>query len=139
MKNLVLAVILISITILSACEKTDSDSTYQETEENGSFATANELSQSNTFDAEINPQQDQDYFVVNTTSSISITVDGDNNLELYVNVYDENEVQIFGGDTGARGASLTQAISSDDFNGQAYIFIESAYPDDTGSYTIKFE
>lgn len=124
-----------------ACEKEDDDennqtSEFVENEPNGTFGTASELTMSDIYDAEINPAQDQDYFYIESTSNVTITIDGDSSLELYIYVYDENQTNIYTGDTGARGASLSQTISSSDFNGKLYIMIESAYPDDTGSYTI---
>jgi len=133
--------VLIFAVLLNACKKDVDDitSTYTEKEQNGTFATASELDKINTYDAKIDPAQDQDYFFIDETSDIEIIVAGDSNLELYVNAYDENQVQIYGGDTGARGASLTHTINSTEYNGKLYIFVESAYPDDTGSYTIRLK
>jgi|APSaa5957512622_1039677.scaffolds.fasta_scaffold113822_1 hypothetical protein len=132
--------LVIFVVILNSCKKDDDiTSTYTEKEPNGTFATASELDKTNTYDAKIDPAQDQDYFFIDATSNIEITVDGDNSLELYVNAYDENQVQIYGGDTGARGASLTHTINSSEYSGKLYIFVESAYPDDTGTYTIRLK
>ncbi|MCD4792686.1 MAG: hypothetical protein K8R54_05610 [Bacteroidales bacterium] len=136
--RLILTMLIAVMISFTACKKDDDkNGTFSENEQNGSFATANELLISELYDAKINPAQDQDYFFINASSDLTITVDGDSNLELYPYVYDENKVQIFGGDTGARGASLTHTIKSSEYNGKIYIMIESAYPDDTGNYTIR--
>ena len=131
---------MIFVALFSACEKEDDENNaFAEEEPNGTFATANELTLTDIYDAKINPAQDKDYFVISASKDLKLIIDGDSNLELYFYVYDENQVQIYGGDTGSRGASFTQDIASTEYNGKVYVMIESAYPDDTGNYTIKIE
>ncbi len=133
--------VLIFAVLLNACEKDDDDiiSTYAEKEQNGTFATATELDRTNTFDAKIDPAQDQDYYVIDATTDVEITIDGDENLELYLYTFNEAYTSLYNGDTGARGASLTHVASANGFNGKLYIMVESAYPGDTGSYTIRLK
>lgn len=137
----VLSLLMAATFVFSACDKTDpgDENEYTEQEPNDVFADATQLTLGETFDAEINPVQDMDYFKISTTSDVTITVDGSANIELYVKVYDGNQTQFYGGDTMARGASLTETISAADHNGQIFIMIESAYGNDTGSYTLIVE
>lgn len=121
-----------------ACETPD-DNPFQETEPNNSFSQANALTLSETYDAKISPAEDQDYFRVTTNETVQLTVDGGATLELYVYIYDQNYDNIYGGDTGARGASLSETIDPADHDGTFYIMVESAYVDDIGNYTIKVQ
>jgi len=130
---------MVVMVLMSGCKDDDDVILTGEVEPNGTFATASPLTLANTADAKISPALDVDYFVVTATSDVAITIDGDVGLELYVYVYDENQIQIYGGGTGARGASMTYTMSSSDFNGKFYIKTESAYPDDTGDYTIGLD
>ncbi len=122
----------------SACDKETTD-TFTETEPNGTFATASSLTSGDLCDAEISPSQDIDYFKVTATGALTITLDGDSSLELYITVYDQDQVVVYEDDTGSRGASLTQTINADEYDGTLYLKIESAYVDDTGTYTLKYE
>ncbi|MEA1875766.1 MAG: hypothetical protein U9N86_02780 [Bacteroidota bacterium] len=134
------ALLVVCLFALPACDSMyggDDPDTYEESEPNNNYSSATELIFAETFDAKISPAEDQDYFVYNSSSSVTITINGDSKLELYLYVYDENQINIYTGDTGARGASLNYEVKSSDFNGKFYIMVESAYPSDTGSYTIK--
>ena len=140
MKTNFLTIVAITIALafaFSGCDKETSE--FTEIEGNDSFDTASTLTIDNTYDAEINPAQDIDYFTISTTGTVSVTVAGETSLEVYVYIYDENKIEIYGGGTGLRGGSVTETIQDTEYDDKLYVKIESAYSDDTGSYTIKVE
>ena len=77
--------LMIFMALFSACEKDEDENPneFTETEQNGTFATANELTLTDSYDAKINPAQDKDYFFISASKDLKLTIDGDSNLELY--------------------------------------------------------
>jgi len=134
-------ILTIGLLLFSACDSYNvaEENEYSENEPNDVFGSANELVLNETYDAKISPAQELDYYVCNTSGARKITVDGGSGLELYVHAYNEDKAGFYDGDTMARGASITVDIKSVNYSGKFYLMIESAYPGDTGSYTIKVE
>lgn len=132
---------LICVVLFTACEKDDDENnnTFKETEQNGTFATANEIVLSETYDAKIDPIMDEDYFKVTATGNVTVTVSGESSLEVRVHCFDHNQIDFFGEDAGERGGTLTKTVSSEDYVDFFYIRVESAYGNDIGEYTIKVE
>lgn len=142
MKNLskLSLIALIFALFLVACNTEDeNENTFSETESNNEFATATDLTLGDTYDAKIDPVMDIDYFKVSATGDVKITVAGKGSLEVRVHAFTNEEIDFFGEDAGDRGATLTKTISASDYEGFFYINVESAYGNDTGTYTIKAE
>lgn len=134
--------LLIFVILFSSCEKEDeneNNNTFKETEQNGTFATANEIVLGETYDAKIDPIMDEDYFKVTSSGDVNITVAGEGSLEVRVHCFDQDQIDFFGDDAGERGGTLTKNVSSGDYEGFFYIRVESAYGNDIGDYTIKVE
>lgn len=124
----------------TSCEnEEDNANTYTESEPNDSFSTANELSMSELHDCEINPIGELDYFKITASGDVQLTVNGADNLEVRVHCYAQDEIEFWADDAGSRGGTLVHTISGSEYVGYFYITVESAYGNDTGTYTIKFE
>lgn len=125
--------------MLTAClPPTSADS--DESEPNDSFATANELTGAGTYDAQISPVGDEDYFVVVTTSDTTVTATASDDIDIYVYLYDENQNQIGTAHSETYGGTGEYVASAAEFGSRFYIFVEDAYGDSyTGAYTITLE
>ena len=136
----IITIIVVSMLVFSGCESyNEEENTFSENEPNDAFGTATVLTLGETYDAKINPIAEKDYFICTTDGTKKVTVDGGSGLELYVKAYDQDQIEFYGGDTMERGAAITFDINSTDYSGKFYIMIESAYGNDTGTYTIKVE
>jgi len=139
MKTLSILFAAIILTIaFCACEK-ETTGTFSESEPNNNFSTANALTINDTYDAEINPVAEQDYFKITASGDVTLTVDGGDGLEVRVHVFDQHQIDFWGDDAGERGAILTHTVSSSEYDGFFYVRVESAYGNDTGIYTIKYQ
>ena len=141
MKTRILSVLSLAIifaVVFSACDKESTD-TFSESEPNDSFSTANALTINDTYDCEINPIAEQDFFKITASGDVTITVDGGTGLEVRVHLFDQEQIDFWGDDAGERGATLTHTVLASDYDGFFYVRVESAYGNDTGTYTIKYE
>ncbi len=126
--------------IFSSCDNSKTNNNgLSETEPNNSISSASVLTISEDYDAKIDPISDIDFYKITASSDFKLTVAGEGTLEVRVRLYDQEQIQFFGEDAGTRGGTLTKTVSSSEFEGFVYVAVESAYGDDTGDYTIKFE
>jgi hypothetical protein len=124
----------------TSCEKEDDNTnTFTESEPNDSFSTADELSMSELYDCEIKPIGELDYFKITASGDVQLTVDGAGELEVRVHCYAQDEIEFWADDAGSRGGTLVHTISGSEYDGYFYFTVESAYGNDTGTYTIKCE
>lgn len=126
--------------VFTSCEKENDDSNnYTESEPNASFSTADDLVMSEDYDCEINPIGELDYFKITASGDVQLTVDGAGDLEVRVHCYAQDEIEFWADDAGSRGGTLVHTISGSEYDGYFYVTVESAYGNDTGTYTIKYE
>jgi hypothetical protein len=110
-----------------------------ELEPNDTMELAQELILPAQIQASIDPAEDVDWyrFVASEDFTVSITA-VEETLELYIDVFDATDNNIASWDTNARGATFSDSVSVSG-EGTFHVKIESAYADDTGTYTVLFE
>ncbi len=145
MKTRILSILGLAIIFaisFSACDDGDDDNnndTFEEVEPNNSFSTANDITMSETYDGEINPAEELDFYKYTGSGDKTITVVGSSGMEMRVTVFSHGEVQRAAEDAGSRGGTAVVDVQGSDYEGFFYIKIESAYAGDTGTYTIKLD